>query len=90
MAEQKKLQVTDIRISFISGADKHVAVDVADVQDVLKVAGSGKPATALAFIAGLGEALLNGHDDAEKVEIGVTEDGKSLAVSTEEAQKLFA
>jgi hypothetical protein len=88
MAEQKQLAVTDIRISFISGNDKHVAVDISKVQDVLAKAGKGATALAFGELAEIGAKLLNGHDDATKISATVDDKGELAIVPASEP--LFA
>lgn len=85
----KVLAVTDMRISFISGNDKHVALDVKDVSASLKLLGKGEAALALAELADFGATVLNAHEDASKIHIAPSGDSKSIVITPKEAAELF-
>lgn len=74
------MDVTEIRLSVISGDEKHVAIHISDVQEV---ADQGLiPPSLVEFC----KSALNGHEDGDKVELSKDSDEKT-ADGEHEAQE---
>jgi hypothetical protein len=79
-------KLTDLRISIISGDDKHVAVHVSDAQAVKNSLGAGLFSKLVEFA----ESILSEHNDADKVEVGFDETTQKVTVFAKDERRVIA